>query len=134
MRGPGNGRRAGRHPVWPGLLLAALALAACESPEPPVHLRVVGGDPDIGRRLVADYGCGTCHVVPRVRGAAGTVGPPLTDLALRSYIAGSMPNRPDVLTRFLEDPPSVQPRTAMPNLGVTPEEARHIAAFLYTLR
>jgi cytochrome c len=126
-----------RHPRGPAAALAALlaVLASCErQPEVPEHLLVPGGIPDIGRRLIGDFGCGACHLVPGVRGARGTVGPPLTHFGFRGYVAGTLPNRPETLVRFLRDPPSVQPQTAMPVLGVTDEEARHIAAYLYTLR
>ena len=44
-----------------------------------------------------------------------------------------LPNRPDVLVAFLQDPPALVPRTGMPNVGLTLEQARHIAAYLYTL-
>jgi cytochrome c1 len=34
---------------------------------------------------------------------------------------------------FLQDPPALVPNTGMPNVGLTLEEARDIAAFLATL-
>jgi hypothetical protein len=55
------------------------------------------------------------------------------DLARRGFIAGQLPNVPGVLVTFLENPPALVPDTGMPNVGLTPEEARHIAAYLYTL-
>ena len=36
--------------------------------------------------------------------------------------------------RILQDPKGVDAKTAMPNTGVTPSDARHIAAYLYTLK
>jgi cytochrome c len=62
------------------------------------------------------------------------VGPPLTMFARRAYIAGRLPNVPDNLIRWLQDPQGVEPGTAMPNLGVGPPVARDMAAYLYTLR
>jgi cytochrome c1 len=62
------------------------------------------------------------------------VGPPLTQFGLRAYIAGQLPNQPDNLLRWLQDPQGVEPGTAMPNLGVGPAAARDMAAYLYTLR
>jgi cytochrome c1 len=38
------------------------------------------------------------------------------------------------MVRWVKDPPGVDPLTAMPNLRVTDDDARDIAAFLYTLR
>ncbi|HEX6629178.1 MAG TPA: hypothetical protein VF105_14610, partial [Gemmatimonadaceae bacterium] len=60
--------------------------------------------------------------------------PPLGKIAQRVYIAGVLPNEPDNMIRWLENPPGVDPLTAMPYMGVTPRDARDIAAYLYTLR
>ncbi|MEW6268254.1 MAG: c-type cytochrome [Thermodesulfobacteriota bacterium] len=93
-----------------------------------------GGDPERGRALVRAYGCATCHLVPGVSGARGLAGPPLEGFATRVYIAGTLPNTPDNLVRWVEDPRALVPRTAMPSVGVSEDDARHIAAYLYTLR
>ena len=95
---------------------------------------LTGGDPSRGPDLMRKYGCQSCHTVPGVVGANGLVGPPLAGIASRSYIAGVLPNAPDNLLRWIQDPKSVDPKTAMPNTGVTPSDARHIAAYLYTLK
>ncbi len=95
---------------------------------------VVGGDAERGRAALDGFGCGSCHVIPGVRGARGMVGPPLSHFALRAYIAGQLPNQPENLLRWVQDPQAVEPGTAMPNLGVTPAVARDMAAYLYTLR
>ncbi len=120
---------------WRALLVpgALCALAACDDPEPPPHLRVAGGDPERGVVALARYGCGGCHTVPGVPGARGTVGPPLTDFALRGYVAGVVPNWPRHLVQWIMDPPAISPQTAMPDLGVGDQDARDIAAYLYTL-
>jgi cytochrome c1 len=55
-------------------------------------------------------------------------------MAERGLIAGQLPNRPGVLVAFLQDPPSLVPATGMPDVGLTIAEARHIAAYLYTLK
>jgi cytochrome c1 len=62
------------------------------------------------------------------------VGPPLTSFARRTYIAGEVPNTLEYLVRWIEMPQAIEPGTAMPNLGVTEDQARDIAAYLYTLR
>jgi len=119
---------------WRALLVPGLlALAACDDLAPPPHLRVAGGDPERGRAALASYGCGSCHAIPGIPGAQGTVGPPLADFALRGYVAGVVPNWPGYLVRWVMDPPAIAPRTAMPNVGVDEQEARDIAAYLYTL-
>jgi len=95
---------------------------------------MTGGDPDRGRSAIAHRPCGACHVIPGVRDAAGTVGPPLTAFARRGYIAGREANSPDALVSFLQDPHVVDPQSAMPPMGLGEREARDIAAYLYTLR
>jgi cytochrome c len=95
---------------------------------------ITGGDPSRGPDLLRKYGCQTCHTIPGVVGANGLVGPPLAGIASRSYIAGVLPNAPDNMLRWIRDPKGVDAKTAMPNTGVTPSDARHIAAYLYTLK
>jgi len=87
-----------------------------------------------GKRLLEVYGCGGCHVIPGVRRAVGTVGPPLTAFARRGYIAGEMANTPANLIRWISVPQAIEPGTAMPNLGVTEDQATDMASYLYTLR
>lgn len=87
----------------------------------------------LGKQLIDSYGCGTCHTIPGVPGANGLVGPPLTNWSKRAYIAGSLTNTPENLTRWIHDPQSVEPGTAMPDLGVSEQEARNIAGYLFSL-
>ena len=62
------------------------------------------------------------------------VGPPLDRIASRSYLGGVLTNSPDNMIRWLQNPRAVDHLTAMPNLGVTEQDARDIAGYLYTLR
>jgi cytochrome c2 len=41
---------------------------------------------------------------------------------------------PDRLVAWIVDPPALVPGTRMPVMGVSENDARHIAAALYTLR
>jgi cytochrome c len=117
------------------LLVAAGALAGCtggralDTPPPPT-----GGDPHRGALLIAHFGCGSCHTIPGIRSADGVVGPPLFFFSRRVYIAGELPNTPENLVRWVRDPPAVEPGTAMPVLGLDEQQARDVAAYLYTLR
>lgn len=126
------GSRYGRAMRLVGLAILSASLIACESRSD--HATVAGGDPDLGREAVSRYGCGSCHVIPGIDGAIGLVGPPLSGIANRVYIAGVLTNTPENLMRWIQDPPAIDPLTAMPNTGVTAEDARHLASFLYTLR
>lgn len=96
--------------------------------------RMTGGDPARGSALIRSYGCAQCHTIPGVRGASALVGPPLTGIASRVYIAGVATNTPDHMIRWVMNPKAIDPKTAMPYLGVTEDQARDIAAYLYTLR
>ena len=92
------------------------------------------GDPEAGRRLIQAHGCGGCHQIPGVVQARGKVGPPLSGIAGRAYIAGRLRNTPENLILWVDDPKAVDPYTAMPDVVDSRQEARDIAAYLYTLR
>jgi cytochrome c len=93
-----------------------------------------GGDPERGRAGLRKYGCSSCHTIPGVLGADGLVGPPLTSMGARTYLAGALPNTPENLVRWIRHPQEIRPPNAMPDLHVTEEDGRDIAAYLYTLR
>ena len=95
---------------------------------------MTGGDPRRGRAMAKDRGCGACHRIPGVDDARGLVGPPLDGFADRVYVAGMVPNAPDYLIAWIRDPQQINPRTAMPNVGLSAGEAQDIAAYLYTLK
>jgi cytochrome c len=111
--------------------VAIALVSGCE--EKPEPLAVPGGEAARGKALMAQYQCGACHAIPGVAAARGTAGPPLTSFGQRSYIAGHIPNQPQNLVRWLLDPPAMVPGTTMPSLGLSDEEARHMAAYLYSL-
>jgi cytochrome c1 len=112
---------------WLGVLTW---IGACSRSSTPV----AGGDPERGKAQIVLLGCGSCHVIPGIGQASGMVGPPLTHFAGRSYIAGEAPNTEPYLIQWIMSPQSIEPGTAMPNLGVTQQQARDIAAYLYTIR
>ena len=115
-----------------GAIGLCLALSGCGERQAPS--RVEGGDAARGQQLMAQYQCTACHAIPEVPGAAGNLGPPLDGFGRRSYIAGGIPNTPAALTRWLDNPQALKPGTPMPDLGVSPEEARHMAAYLMSLQ
>jgi cytochrome c2 len=92
------------------------------------------GDAKRGRQLAEQVGCGSCHSIPGIPSANGQVGPPLDKLAERAYLAGILPNHFDTLTAWIAQPQRYAPNSAMPNLGLTEDQARDIAAYLYTLK
>ena len=120
-----------------GAFAACAALAGCgfrvgDLPLP--HDHASAQQVAQGKRLLTQYQCGSCHVVPDAPMARGQDGPPLEGFGRRSYIAGHVPNNPDALARWIASPESLVPGTPMPSMGVSPEDARAIAAYLLALK
>ncbi|MBL0420775.1 c-type cytochrome [Ramlibacter sp. AW1] len=122
-----------RHPMMASGETASAARQARAEPAA-AQLPTSLGSVAEGRLKIDAFLCATCHVIPGVVGAGFHVGPPLAGVGQRAFIAGVVPNQPENLVRFLLNPPAVAPGTAMPPLGLSEEDARDIAAFLYTLR
>ncbi len=97
-----------------------------------------GGQPEVkasaerGHDLIVQNGCGTCHRIGGVERANGDVGPSLRNFQTNPRLAGRLPNNPDEVVRWLLNPQAIDPTTIMPNLGLTPGQARDIANYLYT--
>jgi cytochrome c len=89
-----------------------------------------------GAALIATEPCVGCHTIPGIPGANGTVGPNLGGVAGRPKIAGGAVNNsgPDDLKAWIMNPPALKPGTAMPNLGLTDDQATKIVAYLETLK
>jgi cytochrome c len=118
------------------LLVAAVMAAggaAC-APHDRHAQAITGGDVDRGRMAIRQYGCQTCHIIPGATGADALVGPPLNGIASRAYVGGVVTNSSDHMIAWLKDPKAFEPLSAMPALGLTDQDARDIAAYLYTLR
>jgi cytochrome c len=60
------------------------------------------------------------------------IGPPLSGFKNRAMIAGVLANTSENLIRWIQHPRSVDSYTGMPDLGLTTQEARDAAAYLYT--
>ena len=112
------------------LLCLTAAMSGCA----PGTARYANGDAERGKTAIQEYGCIGCHAVSGIADLDSNIGPPLAHMARRGYIAGVLANTPDDMVRWLRDPTGVDPRTAMPNLGVTEQDARDMAAYLHTLR
>lgn len=89
------------------LFFVVCVLSACNGEES------VSGNAENGRLLLRQFGCGACHRIPGVADAQG---------------------KPQNMVRWLRHPQAVNPRSAMPDLGVTERDAHDIAAYLSTLR
>ena len=106
-------------------LVLTLALTGCDRLSP---------EAKHGVELIAQHGCGACHVIPGVRSATGKVGPPLGQIASQAVIGGMLPNNEDNLIKWITTPQSVVPGNAMPNTELSDHDARDIASYLQTLR
>jgi cytochrome c1 len=131
----------GRHGMRQGasfVVFLSFILSACSGPSHDLvrqsRLWTGGGNAHAGKIEIRKYGCETCHTIPGVPGARGLVGPPLTGVGNRTYIAGELPNTPANLMTWIQHPHAVEPHTVMPEMGVTEADSRDIAAYLYTLR
>lgn len=91
------------------------------------------GDPERGLQAIVDHGCHTCHAIPGAPGPKAWIGPPLNQWSARHYIAGTLVNTPENLSYWIRFPQEVEPGTAMPNLGVSEQEAQDISNYLYTV-
>jgi cytochrome c2 len=122
--------------VWisGSFLLLATLLGGCNKDADETAISMVGGNPDHGRKIIVTYGCIACHTIPGVNGANALVGPPLTRMAARTYVGGVLQNTPANMIQWIQNPPGVDPKTAMPNLHVTQGDARDITTYLYTLQ
>lgn len=112
--------------------MIAMMLCACQAAD------LQSGPADreqvaLGREAAERLGCGACHILPGIDWPQGKVGPDLHGFADRAMIAGQLPNKPEILTRFVRDAPSLTPGTAMPAVPMEDGEARAIAAWLRSL-
>jgi cytochrome c1 len=112
------------------LCVLLVLLAGCNRQFYRVEKSVPGGDAVAGREAILAHGCATCHVIPNVAENA-YVGPPLNQYARRHYIAGNLPNTAEALVQWIQFPQQFEPGTAMPDLNVSENDARNIAAYLY---
>ncbi len=116
------------------VLAPALTAGGCMSSRSDYGaVQIVGGDPHRGETLIRDIGCGACHSIPGIREADSFVGPPLTAWSRRTFIAGSIPNVPQNLMSFVANAHTLRPDGAMPDFDFSKQQARDVAAYLYTL-
>ncbi|HEY8368629.1 MAG TPA: c-type cytochrome [Thermodesulfobacteriota bacterium] len=108
-----------RRPV--GVALAALLVASASAPA--FAGPASGGDPARGRALFGSRNCNLCH---KIDGRGGNLASPLDGVGRRLSA--------DRMFRILRDPRSLNPEGHMPNPNLSEDEARHLAAYLATLR
>ena len=114
-------------------VMLGLCCTGCDTGSSPNQTRG-GANALQGQRLLAQYQCGSCHVIPDVAAARGRQGPTLVAFGKRSYIAGHIPNTPEALALWIVAPTALVADTPMPSMGVSATEARDMAAYLGALR
>ncbi len=121
------------------LILLVVVAIACNRDEASKSLATPEAKPignaERGKALAGQYGCNVCHVVPGVEGPQGSLGPSLAGVASRPSISfGKVPNTPENLVKFIQEPAAMNPQSSMPPIGLTDVDAKDIAAFLLTLK
>jgi cytochrome c2 len=122
-----------------GTLIGAIGLAGCQSAprQPPAKMVELSGAAAEGREVFLSKGCIACHRAPNVPEAQSTVGPNLVGIGnptTHPKIAAVLDNTPENMKRWLQEPQTVKPGSAMPSLGLTDAEAANLTAFLETLK
>jgi cytochrome c oxidase subunit 2 len=97
--------------------------------------RAPQSDPErLGRDAFMSGRCAGCHTV-RGTEAHGTIAPDLTHLATRSTLgAGTLPNTPEHLRAWVQDPQASKPGNQMPPNVLAPDQMALLMAYLALLR
>ena len=104
--------------------VAAQKAAPAESPDPAAQK---------GREIFTQSACVGCHTIQGI--SAGQLGPNLTHFGSRKMFAGGLyPSTPENLARWVENPEHLKPGVLMPNLGITGEQSKALAAYLLSLK
>jgi cytochrome c oxidase subunit 2 len=93
-----------------------------------------GADAVAGGQLIQTIACGGCHAI---RGTAmkGVFGPDLTHFGSRSGIAAfTLPNTPQNLLAWLQDPQKVKPGCKMPLIPLPLQSQQQLVAYLEELK
>src|SRR5262249_13213370 len=90
--------------------------------------RATGGHE--GEQAFMALSCVNCHAISGTR-AAGTFGPDLSHLMSRQTLgAGVIPNTPDNLRHWIQDPQTMKPGNLMPNMQLNARELDLVHAYL----
>jgi cytochrome c oxidase subunit 2 len=88
----------------------------------------------LGKQLVTQGACAGCHYIEGTP-AAQHIGPGAHPLRAAAHLAaGILENDAENLRRWLKNPPEVKPGSKMPNLNLTDQQIKYIAAYLQSLQ
>jgi len=94
---------------------------------------MTGGNPELGRKRLAQHSCVSCHVIPGVPRGDGKSAQSLAHWYWRRTFLNTYKNTPENLEKWLEMPSHRKPSTAMPDLNVSPQDSRDMAAYLFSI-
>lgn len=114
------------------LLPLAFAVGACQPP-PEERTAMPLASAARGKLAIERAGCGSCHTIEGIGWPKGKTAPALERVDRRALIAGTLPNRPDVLAAFVRNAPALVPGTAMPAMPLSERESLDVAAYLYAM-
>lgn len=83
-----------------------------------------------GEGLFAQKGCNACHMI-NGQGAPGP-GPDLSHIGSQPY--DDLPNTPEFLDQWLQNPQAAKPDTTMPRIEMTEAEREALVAYLVSLQ
>jgi cytochrome c oxidase subunit II len=93
-----------------------------------------GTEASYGANIFEDEACSGCHEI-RGTPARGRIGPDLTHLATRTTLAaGTIPNTPAELARWIRDPQHAKPGNRMPSLQLPQADLKALVAYLESLK
>jgi cytochrome c oxidase subunit II len=87
-----------------------------------------------GKQVFMSSSCMLCHTIQGTT-AMGRVGPPLTHVASRHFLAaGAIPNTKGHLAGWIIDPQKIKPGVRMPQNSLAPQDLRALLDYLETLK
>lgn len=95
--------------------------------------RMTGGNPEVGRKKLAHYSCVSCHVIPGVPKGEGKSAQSLAHWSWRRTFLNTYKNTPENLEKWLQNPSHRKPGTTMPDLNISPQDSRDMAAYLFSI-
>lgn len=92
-----------------------------------------------GKKLFSEKGCVACHNVQGHYDFAGkrtrTTGPDLTHVGSRTTIAANtLPTNVDNLAKWVQNPQAIKEAATMTNLGLSDDESKAVAEYLFNLK
>jgi len=86
-----------------------------------------------GKQVFSSSACVGCHTIKGV--SAGQIGPDLTHFGSRKIFAGGiMAVTPENVAKWVEKPEHMKPGSRMPDLGMSGEHGKALAAYLLSLK